>query len=145
VKTIEEPLFILNHYFKVNNKDKGFWIPVWCINSRIGNSKIDYQNANSPDPTYLENAQLFYRSYERDNGEFEHSYLILKNALRVSIFSANPQIDWVFVSRESKSTTDQSSNHHGYTAKKVIMYYMRTVPDDKLFVVIQFLYSFTRE
>jgi hypothetical protein len=24
VKTIEEPLFILNHYFKVNNKDKGF-------------------------------------------------------------------------------------------------------------------------
>jgi hypothetical protein len=52
-KTIEEPILMLNHYFKINDHSN-LNSSVMVQFGKIGNSNLDYQNANSPDPTYLE-------------------------------------------------------------------------------------------
>jgi hypothetical protein len=41
----------------------------------VANSNIDYQNANSPDPTYYRKMPSFYSSlYAPDNGEFSGAF-----------------------------------------------------------------------
>jgi hypothetical protein len=37
---------------------------------KIGNSNLDYQNANSPDPTYFENRPVIVRYTAKDEGEY---------------------------------------------------------------------------
>jgi hypothetical protein len=54
VKTIEEPILMLNHYFKINDHSN-LNSSVMVQFGKIGNSNLDYQNANSPDPTYFRN------------------------------------------------------------------------------------------
>jgi hypothetical protein len=51
-KTIEEPILMLNHYFKINDHSN-LNSSVMVQFGKIGNSNLDYQNANSPDPTYF--------------------------------------------------------------------------------------------
>jgi hypothetical protein len=42
---------------------------------KIGNSNIDYQSANSPDPTYFQKTTPYYSSiYARDNGEYSGEF-----------------------------------------------------------------------
>ena len=75
MKTIEEPIVMLNHFFKINDHTN--------LNSslmyqfgKIGNSNIDYQNANSPDPTYYRKLPSYYSShYDSDNGEFSGEFI----------------------------------------------------------------------
>lgn len=96
VKNVEEPLFMLNHYFKIDEKTS--------LNSslmfqfgKIGNSSIDYQNAQSPDPVYYKKMPSYFSSlYAKDQGEFSGDFTPdYENAERSKItFLANPQIDW---------------------------------------------------
>ncbi|MGO4820107.1 MULTISPECIES: carboxypeptidase-like regulatory domain-containing protein [unclassified Flavobacterium] len=96
IKTIEEPLLMLNHYFKINEHTN--------LNSslmyqfgKITNSTIDYQNANSPDPTYFRKMPSYYTSlYAKDDGEFSGAYSPdYDNAEKSKLaFLANKQIDW---------------------------------------------------
>jgi hypothetical protein len=50
-RAIEEPILMLNHYFKINDHSN-LNSSVMVQFGKIGNSNLDYQNANSPDPTY---------------------------------------------------------------------------------------------
>jgi len=96
IKTIEEPILMLNHYFVINE--------VSNLNSsltyqfgKITNSNIDYQNANSPDPTYYRKMPSYYSSlYAPDNGEFEGAFTPdYENAEKSKEqFLAHNQIDW---------------------------------------------------
>ena len=137
VKTIEEPLFILNHYFKVN-KDSDLNTSLMYQFGGIGNSKIDYQNANSPDPTYFRKMPSYFTAlYERDNGEFSGAFIPdFENAAKSEAsFLANPQIDWSALYRANQNPiTNQNGTITGYTAAKshYVLYEDRT--DDKLFV-----------
>jgi hypothetical protein len=45
---------MLNHYFKINDHSN-LNSSVMVQFGKIGNSNLDYQNANSPDPTYFRN------------------------------------------------------------------------------------------
>ncbi|MBP6373090.1 MAG: carboxypeptidase-like regulatory domain-containing protein [Flavobacterium sp.] len=58
-KEIEEPINMLSHYWKISNKTN--------LNTNlsyqtgfIGNSRLDFQLANNPDPTYYKNLPSYY-------------------------------------------------------------------------------------
>ncbi|PJJ10419.1 carboxypeptidase-like protein [Flavobacterium sp. 1] len=96
IKTIEEPILMLNHFYTINDYT--------TLNSsltyqfgKITNSNIDYQNANSPDPTYYRKMPSYYSSlYAKDNGEFSGEFTPdFENAEKSATqFLANNQIDW---------------------------------------------------
>ncbi|HSD07968.1 TonB-dependent receptor [Flavobacterium sp.] len=96
IKTIEEPILMLNHYFVINE--------VSNLNSsmtyqfgKITNSNIDYQNVNSPDPTYYRKMPSYYSSlYAKDDGEFSGEFTPdFENAEKSKEqFLTNNQIDW---------------------------------------------------
>jgi hypothetical protein len=74
-----------------------------CVGSEIGNSNLDYQNANSPDPTYFRKLPSYYSSmYGKDEGNIQ-VLLDNENAEKSRLqFLANPQIDWNSCIRPTK-------------------------------------------
>jgi hypothetical protein len=63
---------------------------------KIGNSNLDYQNANSPDPTYFRKLPSYYSSmYGKDEGEYSGAFTPdNENREESPSVLANPQIDW---------------------------------------------------
>ncbi|UUW10272.1 TonB-dependent receptor [Flavobacterium plurextorum] len=132
VKKVEEPLFMLNHYFKINEKTN--------LNSslmyqfgKVGNSNIDYQNADSPDPVYYRKMPSYFSSlYAKDKGEFSGEFTPdYENAEKSkTIFLANSQIDW-----NAMYFANQKPGQNGYEPAQshYILYEDRT--DDKSFAV----------
>ncbi|WP_035646347.1 TonB-dependent receptor [Flavobacterium sp. ASV13] len=132
VKNIEEPLFMLNHYFKIDEKTN--------LNSgimyqfgKVGNSNIDYQNANSPDPVYYRKMPSYFSSlYTKDHGEFSGEFTPdYENAEKSkTVFLANPQIDWNAMYLANQKPTE---NGHEPAQSHYVLYEDRT--DDKTFAV----------
>ncbi|WP_149205783.1 carboxypeptidase-like regulatory domain-containing protein [Flavobacterium johnsoniae] len=132
VKTVEEPLFMLNHYFKIDEKTK--------LNSgimyqfgKVGNSNIDYQNADSPDPVYYRKMPSYFSSlYGKDKGEFSGDFTPdYENADKSrTTFLANSQIDW-----NAMYLANQKPGQNGYEPSQshYVLYEDRT--DDKTFAV----------
>ena len=66
IKEIEEPIFILSDYWKLTSKSN-LNINVAYQFGKVGNSRLDYQGVNNPDPTYYRNLPSYYSSlYEND-------------------------------------------------------------------------------
>ena len=137
IKTIEEPLLMLNHYFKINEHTN--------LNSslmyqfgKITNSTIDYQNANSPDPTYFRKMPSYYTSlYAKDDGEFSGAYSPdYDNAEKSKLaFLANKQIDWEALYKANQTPIiDTNGAITGYAPAKshYVVYEDRT--DDQTIV-----------
>lgn len=59
VKEIEEPMNMLSHYWKISDKTN-LNTNVAYQTGYIGNSRIDYQLAPNPDPTYYKNLPSYY-------------------------------------------------------------------------------------
>ena len=58
-KDIEEPILMLSHYWKLT--DRTTLNTNVSLSTRIyANSRIDYQGANNPDPTYYRNLPSYY-------------------------------------------------------------------------------------
>jgi hypothetical protein len=137
IKTIEEPIFILNHYFKINEKSN-LNSGVMYQFGKIGNSNIDYQNANSPDPTYYRKMPSYYSSlYANDNGEYPGAFTPdYENATKSEIaFLANSQINWNALYQANQNTIlDSNGIITGYEPAKsrYVLYEDRT--DDKTLV-----------
>ncbi|WP_278034526.1 TonB-dependent receptor [Flavobacterium nitratireducens] len=117
VRTVAEPIVMLNHYFKVNdhsNLNSGLMYQ-W---GKVGNSNVDYQNANSPDPTYYRKMPSYYLSmYAPDNGEYSGDFTPdYENAAKSKeAFLAHPQIDWEAMYRANQNpVVDSNSNIIGY-------------------------------
>jgi hypothetical protein len=133
-KTIEEPILMLNHFFKINdhtNLNSGLMYQF----GKIGNSNIDYQSANSPDPTYFKKLPSYFTSlYARDNGEFSGEFTPnYENAEKSRVqFLANQQIDWQALYQANQNPVlNTEGNISGYEAAKshYVLYEDRT--DDK--------------
>jgi hypothetical protein len=58
-KDVEEPILMLSHYWKISDKTTLNTNVAYQTGS-IGNSRLDYQTANSPDPTYYKNLPSYY-------------------------------------------------------------------------------------
>ncbi|AWG20922.1 TonB-dependent receptor [Flavobacterium faecale] len=96
VKTVEEPIFMLNHYFSINDHTN-LQTSVMYQTGKVSNSNIDYQNANSPDPSYFRNLPSYYLSlYGADQGENSGAFTPdLDNADKSRLqFLSNAQINW---------------------------------------------------
>jgi hypothetical protein len=137
VKTIEEPILMLNHYFKINDHSN-LNSSVMVQFGKIGNSNLDYQNANSPDPTYFRKLPSYYSSmYGKDEGEYSGAIMPdNENAEKSRIqFLANSQIDWNSLYRANQNpVVDSNGNITGYEAAKshYVLYEDRT--DDQTVV-----------
>ncbi|WPO80255.1 carboxypeptidase-like regulatory domain-containing protein [Flavobacterium sp. KACC 22761] len=130
VKNVEEPLLMLNHYFKIDertNLNSGIMYQF----GKVGNSTIDYQNANSPDPVYYRKMPSYFSSlYAKDQGEFSGQFTPdYENAEKSKeTFLANPQIDW-----KAMYLANQKPSGNGYEPAQshYVLYEDRT--DDKTF------------
>lgn len=132
VKTVEEPLFMLNHYFKIDKKTN-LNSSVMYQFGKVGNSTIDYQNADSPDPVYYRKMPSYFSSlYAKDKGEFSGEFTPdYENAEKSKLtFLANSQIDWNAI-----YSANQKPGQNGYEPAKshYVLYEDRT--DDKTFAI----------
>jgi hypothetical protein len=74
VKEIEEPINMLSHYWKISDKTNLNTNVAYQF-GHIGNSRLDFQLANNPDPTYYKNLPSYYLNdqsyyvptYDQDN------------------------------------------------------------------------------
>lgn len=95
-KTIEEPVLMLNDYFKINATTQLHLGALYQF-GKIGNSNIDYQHANSPVPSYYRKMPSYFSSlYAKDEGEFSGAFTpdLVNAELNKTAFLAQPQIDW---------------------------------------------------
>ncbi|MDR7208520.1 carboxypeptidase-like regulatory domain-containing protein [Flavobacterium piscis] len=138
VKKVAEPLFMLSHYFKINertNLNSGVLFQF----GKVGNSNIDYQKADSPDPTYYRKLPSYYTSmYAPDDGEFSgEATPDYENASKNKLlFLENPQINWEQMYRTNqKPRLNADGEISGYepAQSRYILYEDRT--DDKTYSV----------
>jgi hypothetical protein len=60
-KIVEEPIFMLTDYWKVNPKTNVTLNFAYQF-GKVGNSRLDYQGVNNPDPTYYRNLPSYFTS-----------------------------------------------------------------------------------
>ncbi|MDD5151387.1 MAG: carboxypeptidase-like regulatory domain-containing protein [Flavobacterium sp.] len=94
VKSTEEPLFMLTHYWKVNTKTN-LNTTISYQTGQIGNSRLDYTESDNPDPTYYRKLPSFYSNYFFNGVYTGDSPANIANAEATRVkFLANKQLDW---------------------------------------------------
>ena len=124
-KDVEEPILMLSHFWKMSDKTT-LTTNVAYQTGSIGNSRLDYQTANSPDPTYYKNLP----SYFSNLGDIAGA-----NAAQ-NYFLNNSQINWnaMYYANQFSSVDQQGVNKSVYA-----LYEDRT--DDKQFTANSILFS----
>jgi hypothetical protein len=84
-KDVEEPMVMLSHYWKLSDRTS-LNTNVAFQTGTIGNSRLDFQLGNNPDPTYYKNLP----SYFSNLGGYSPSQLTQIG----DTFRGNSQIDW---------------------------------------------------
>lgn len=82
-KDVEEPIFMLSHFWNMN-ENNSLTTNVTYQFGKIGNSQLDYQNANNPDPTYYRNLPSY----------FVNTGLTPAQATTQALFTNNKQLNW---------------------------------------------------
>ncbi len=131
-KDIEEPINMLSHYWKISDKTTLNTNVAYQV-GYVGNSRLDYQLANSPDPTYYRNLPSYYLNFA-DNyvtgpgGEITNP---LADEARTD-FINNSQINWnaMYVANQASANAGRS---------KYVLYEDRN--DDKQFTANSVLFS----
>ena len=131
VKDVEEPILTLSHYWKVNSKTK--------LNTnlsyqfgKIGNSRIDFQKTDNPDPNYYRNLPSYYTTlytYSNDVATYTPDFAAAEETK--ANFLANPQMDWRAMYRINNENLSNGSRY--------VLYEDRT--DDKTMVANTILSS----
>lgn len=104
-KEVEEPIFILTHYWKPTSKTKVQTNLSYQF-GKIGNSRLDYQSVPNPDPTYYRKLPSYWTTYFY-NDVHAPDYVAAENN-RVA-FMQNPQIDWADMYRVNYENIDNGS------------------------------------
>jgi hypothetical protein len=129
VKTVEEPIFMLTDYWKITPKTN-ITTSVAYQFGKIGNTRLTYQGATNPDPSYYTQLPSSEISYYSNNIWTPDYVQAQKNQ---DNFVANGQLDWDHLIYAN--THQQGGNVNSmYT-----LYEDRT--DDKLFTANSFLSS----
>jgi hypothetical protein len=109
IKRIEEPLFILTHYFKVNPTTN--WNTSLSYQSgQIGNTRIDYTKVNNPDPTYYQKLPSYFTNsfyngiYLGDTPENRNNAEKSKQ-----LFLDNRQLNWAEMYRINRENVANGS------------------------------------
>lgn len=131
VKDVEEPIFTLSHYWKFNTKTR-LHTNVSYQFGEIGNSRIDYQKADNPDPNYYKKLPSYYTTlytYNDDVATYTPDFAAAEQAK--ANFLANPQMDWTAMYR--------TNNENLVNGSRYVLYEDRT--DDKTLVANTILSS----
>ncbi len=120
VKSVEEPIFMLTDYWKITPKTNLMTSVAYQF-GKIGNSRLTYQNASNPDPTYYKNMPSYETSLYDSSGNWTPDYVQAQK--NKDNFIANGQLDWGQMIRANQTSGD---GHSYYT-----LYEDRT--DDKQF------------
>ncbi|MDP2059076.1 MAG: TonB-dependent receptor [Flavobacteriaceae bacterium] len=110
VREVEEPIFMLNHYWKISDKTK-LNTNVSYQFGKIGNSRLEFSNANTSDPVNFRKLPSFFLNINNNsidgtvNPDFENAE---RNRIR---FLENKQIDWVALYQQNQSTGNGESVH----------------------------------
>lgn len=134
-KDLEEPIFMLSHYWKVNPKTKLNTNVSYQFGS-IGNSRLDFNNVTNPDPTYYRNLPSYFLNLHSENADgdviWTPNFDEAQNAQNT--FLANRQINWDQMYRaNSLPIFDENNQEIGRapTESVYVLYEDRT--DDRLF------------
>ena len=104
-KDIEEPINMLTHYWKMSDKTSLTTNIAYQLGF-IGNSRIDNQNSNNPDPTYYKNLPSYFLNdpinYVTVDGVTTNPLAEIAN----NNFVNNGQIDWnaMYIANQNSST-----------------------------------------
>ena len=90
VKTVEEPIFMLTDYWKITPKTN-ITTSVAYQFGKIGNSRLTYQGATNPDPSYYTQLPSSEIAYYKNNVWTPDYVQAQKNK---DNFVANGQLDW---------------------------------------------------
>ena len=120
VKTVEEPIFMLSDYWKITPKTN-ITTTVSYQFGKIGNTRLTYQGADNPDPTYYKSLPSYFLSTYDSNGVLAPEYAEANQAS--ANFLADGQLNW---NKMIYSNQNSGDGHSFYT-----LYEDRT--DDKLF------------
>ncbi len=127
-KRVEEPLFILSDYWKITPKTN-LNTNVSYQFGKIGNTRLTYQGADNPDPTYYKSLPSYYLSTYDSNGVLAPETAEANQAS--ANFLADGQLNWGKMIYSNQTSGD---GHSYYT-----LYEDRT--DDKLFTANTILNS----
>ncbi|CAM3920777.1 MULTISPECIES: TonB-dependent receptor [Flavobacterium] len=119
-KDIAEPINMLSHYWKINENTSLNTNVAYQIGT-IGNTRIDNQTANNPDPTYYRNLPSYYLNTHNNDGVWTPNYA--QASIAESYFLANNQINWTSIYTANQNSADQGKSLY-------VLYEDRT--DDKL-------------
>ncbi|MGY0391445.1 carboxypeptidase regulatory-like domain-containing protein [Bizionia sp. KMM 8389] len=86
VKEIEEPIFMLNHYWDISEKTT-LNTNVGYQFGKIGNSRLDYSGGGNPSPAYYQNLPSYFLA-DSDGPDYANAYIAEQN------FMNDGQIDW---------------------------------------------------
>jgi hypothetical protein len=103
-KDIEEPILMLSHYWKINGKNN-LNTNVSYQTGKIGNSRLDYQLGNNPDPTYYRNLPSYALNYYTSQGVWLPNYTAA-NDLKNN-FLNDGQINWDEMYRSNRTSSNQ--------------------------------------
>jgi len=98
-KDVEEPVFMLTHYWNMTDNTSLTTTASYQF-GHIGNSRLDYQNASNPDPTYYRNLPSYYNNLGGDNAT---------NANSLASFNRNRQLNWDFLYEANQNTKNGRS------------------------------------
>ena len=129
-KDIQEPINMLSHYWKINENTRLNTNVSYQVGS-IGNSRLDFQIGNNPDPTYYKNLPSYYLNNPdiysvptfASDGVTITGYTNPAAVSALSSFQNNAQIDW-----NAMYLANQNSANPGRSI--YVLYEDRT--DDKL-------------
>jgi len=102
-KDVEEPMLILTHYWKMTDKT-ALNTSLSFQTGSIGNSRIDFNGANNPDPTYYRNLPSYYTTKFDDFGDYignSTTNLAYAEGAK-NKFLANRQINWDEIYRANR-------------------------------------------
>jgi len=93
-KDVEEPVFILSHYWNISEKSSLNTNVAYQF-GKISNTRLDYNGANNPDPTYYKNLPSYYLNFHDTSGANPVWTPDFTNADKNRVdFLQNPQINW---------------------------------------------------
>lgn len=123
-RNVNEPILMLSHYWKISDNTM-LTSNLTHQFGQVGNSRLDFQGADNPDPTYYRNLPSFYTSaYNPDDyTDFlgDDPQNVANGLAAAANFRANGQINWY----QLYQTNQTSDGHSAY-----ILYEDRT--DDKV-------------
>lgn len=130
VKKLAEPINLLSHYWKMSEKTT-LNTNVAYQSGTIGNSRLDYQGQDNPDPTYYRNMPSYYTTQFDDNVVYIGNSPLNQLEASQAKFLTNRQLNWNELYDINRLSTARNSYY--------ILYEDRT--DDKQLSANSILFS----